>query len=402
MKKLFKILVTATVLSLIATSCGSKEDTSIDVDTTAPLESTESTTAEPVEVVEEEVRDTSFFIKERGETLGLFTMGMSVDDVLEMISTAGFELDTTDESYNFDNSGVGTLKEDQASFDENNITYIIKLKGDITLVLDINKNLSDIIIDHPFDAQTKEDVTNYVNAGKDLILYDGSFNTEAGLNLASSIEDIVKLYGEPVQGVYETDGTDYYIYKLEENLFLTVIVSGLERDFVYRISYSSFAPKEWSSTRTLNEEEKNLLFGEWKIKEFIGFTGVNDNESEFQNYPDGTTVLDSKITILEDNVEYDINIENESKVPDKYLSQINNSFVPSEITVGAEYTPDEFYESHGTMGAFEMDEKFLPTDNVKSVVLKSTDGNYLIVDIFDDSRVIWHMFGCYFEMEKVS
>lgn len=163
-----------------------------------------------------------------------------------------------------------------------------------------------------------------------------------------------------------------------------------------------FSETEDDVQRELTKEEKNFLYGEWALKEFLGFTAVNDNESEFQNYPNGISVLNSNILFNEDLIQYNINIENEEKIPDKYKHELEYSFKPSGIVVTRTMSVSDFMQSKGTMGAFEVDEQYMPTNNVKEVEFINDNGYNVSIDIYDDTRVVWYMFGCVFELEKIN
>lgn len=156
---------------------------------------------------------------------------------------------------------------------------------------------------------------------------------------------------------------------------------------------------------TLSSEEEKLLFGEWRIKELIGFTGVNDNESEIQNYPYGPNVINSSIFISNENIKYTIEIDTKNPIPDLYVSESIDEYEISNIYVfgNSAITPDEFLQSQGTSGAFQMDEKYMPKDNVKEIYVTKKGNDYptALVQIIDDNRVIWHMYGAYFELEKI-
>ncbi len=191
---------------------------------------------------------------------------------------------------------------------------------------------------------------------------------------------------------------------------LTIITSSLIllsfsiNDFTEheKVEVINSEPDTFLDRESLTEEEINLLFGEWEIKELIGFTSINDNESEFQNYPYGPNIIKSNIYIDSKTLEYDIKINNEKNIPNKYLSEIKNNFLLEEIFIKEIFSVEDYIQSKGTIGNFEMEEKYLPKENVKIVYGKTTDSNIYILEIFDDSRVIWKIFSSYFELEKVN
>ncbi len=249
MKRILKILILGSMFTFIFTGCSKNDELIVEDINNSQLETEINNDDNNIEESNEiSKKDNTIFISEDGSGNGLLSMGMSLDEVLDVISSEKFDIIKEEKvDYIFDEQGVGTLDENAWNFDKDNVQYTLELKGDIVLVFDENKVLTNIVLEHSFEALEKEVVTKFMNNGENLSLYDGTYSTDKGLNLSSNVEDIVELYGEPENGIYKTDGTDYYMYKLNDELYLNVIVSGSARDFIQRIEYSNVAPIEFSN-----------------------------------------------------------------------------------------------------------------------------------------------------------
>lgn len=159
-----------------------------------------------------------------------------------------------------------------------------------------------------------------------------------------------------------------------------------------------------TSQYDLTDNEKDLLFGHWKIKKLIGFTSVNDNESEIQNYPDGPKILNSDIFISNTNINYNIDIDTENPIPDDYSNESVDDYDVNVMYIGNSITADDFLQLQGTSGNFSMSEEDLPKEKVDYLFVNKKNEDYSapVLAIFDNSKVVWYMYGAYFELEKVS
>lgn len=244
MKKIIKTIALVISTAVLISSCGTSEVESennlqeiADVGEEVEVDSKENQN--------EDMQKNNVLVGEIDNSNGIFYLGMTTNEVLEVIGNEQLEITTDDIFYNFDERGVGTysLGGDSEELQSSSTSYIIKVKGDISFVFDSNEILTNIVLSQPAEILSKSDMDNYISNGGDSILYNETYVTESGINLTSDVEDIISIYGEPVDGVYETDGTDYYVYKLQDNLYITIIVVGVPRNVIYNIEYSLSPPE---------------------------------------------------------------------------------------------------------------------------------------------------------------
>lgn len=163
---------------------------------------------------------------------------------------------------------------------------------------------------------------------------------------------------------------------------------------------------EIDDTRHYNitDNEKELLFGHWKIKKLIGFSHVNDDIAEIQNSPDGPKILNSDIYISSTNIKYNIDIDTKNPIPDNYISESVNDYEVNKIHVDRSVSVNEFYSSQAKLGGFRIYNEDAPKENVKYISVSKKGEDYFtpLLLIFDNNKVVWYMYGAYFELEKVS
>ncbi len=175
---------------------------------------------------------------------GLFWLGMSSDEVFDVITnSAGKLIVNTREDGVYDEKMLRLLDELE-NYDE--IMYEYTLSDGLHLYFDKDKILKNVYIQQTSKASTYDEVIKYSEEHSDNIFYNGELSTEKGLNLLSTKDDLIELYGQP-DYFFEKPYGNIYSYKLGDELYLTVIIvgEGINYDtapFVHRITYSITEP----------------------------------------------------------------------------------------------------------------------------------------------------------------
>ncbi len=179
-------------------------------------------------------------IGEKNSDSGLFWFGMTSDEVFDLLGndSTGLVINTREDG-NYDDKFLRKMDE----LDEDaEVRYEYTLSDSLRLYFDDEKILKSISVQHAFPVSSYVDVLKYYESHQDNMFYNSELTTEKGLNLLSTLNDLLTLYGQP-DYYYEKDSGDLYIYELRDDLYLTVIIinDGIE-PFVYRISYRNDKP----------------------------------------------------------------------------------------------------------------------------------------------------------------
>ncbi len=175
----------------------------------------------------------------------LFKMGMSSDEVYDVLtnSDVDFTFNVTDEDV-YDDKYLITLNQEQSG---GGPVYKYKISNNLYMFFDNDKKLISMYLAHDIPVGTYEDVSEFYSNNKGTMFYNGLINTEKGLNLLSTVDEIEEKYGEPYK-VVSTETEDNYYYKLGEDLYLGIMVIGTPDEandttpLIYRISYYNFIP----------------------------------------------------------------------------------------------------------------------------------------------------------------
>ncbi len=176
------------------------------------------------------------YINENNIGSGIFYLGMSSDEVFEFMSSVNTDLYfnmTEDGTYD---DKMLRLMDELPNYDE--VMYEYSISDRLHLYFDKDKKLVQILVQQITWTNTYSGVEDYYQENKDNIFYSGEFNTEKGLNLLSTKDDLIALYGQPDQLIENTWGT-VYVYELKPGLYLKVVIVGGDdnKEFVYRITY---------------------------------------------------------------------------------------------------------------------------------------------------------------------
>ncbi len=175
----------------------------------------------------------------------LFKMGMTSDEVYDVVtnSDVDFTFNVTDEEV-YDDKYLITLNQEQSGGAS---VYKYKISNNLHMFFDKDKKLISMYLAHDIPVGTYEDVTEFYSNNKGAMFYNGLINTDEGLNLLSTVDEIEEKYGEPYE-VVSTENEDNYYYKLEDDLYLGIMVIGTPDEvndttpLIYRISYYDYMP----------------------------------------------------------------------------------------------------------------------------------------------------------------
>ncbi len=175
----------------------------------------------------------------------LFKLGMTSDEVYDVVANSDIDFTfnvTEDEAY--DDKYLITLNQEQSG---DGPVYKYKISNNLHMFFDKDKKLISMYLAHDIPVGTYEDVTEFYSNNKGTMFYNGLINTEKGLNLLSTVDEIEEKYGEPYR-VVSTENEDNYYYKLGEDLYLGIMVIGTPDEvndttpLIYRISYYNYIP----------------------------------------------------------------------------------------------------------------------------------------------------------------
>ncbi len=210
------------------------EDTNIE-------DTTNIDTLEPETVKEEVLNNNYVYFDESGVGNGLFYLGMSSDEVFELVSKVDLDMYfNVNEEGTYDDKMLRLMDE----LPENSeVKYEYVISEGMHLYFDKDKKLVSLLVQLIESVNTYSLVKEYFQENQENIFYSGALNTEKGINLLSTKDDLIELYGEPMKIVQKVTG-DVYIYKVDSDLYLLVTIIGSKEDteFIHRISYSNTAP----------------------------------------------------------------------------------------------------------------------------------------------------------------
>ncbi len=245
------VMVTFVGIGLIVNPVKADDTTSIDISDDVILENLDSSENEEIETKEVKNFKRNVLVGEDVNNLGLFKFGMSSDDVFDLVSTSDSKLvlNTTEEG-TFDDKYLREMTELDSNAE---VAYEYIISENLHLYFDSEKLLRCVLLGHNFPVRTYDDVIEYYEENQSNIFYSGELSTEKKLSLLSTRDELLELYGEP-DVLEETDRGDFYTYKLDNDLYMTVIIIGREDErfaptgakdpspFVYRISYTEEEP----------------------------------------------------------------------------------------------------------------------------------------------------------------
>lgn len=255
-QKILLLVVIIITFSIYIISRGYANQNDVVVKTSTPTPTTTPTpspTVTPSETPTPTV-DKSIYIGETDDVLGLFYMGMSSDEVYNIISDTtlnfSFIVSQTDE---YDEKNLITLS--AVNKDVTN-KYSYNINNNLNLYFDTNKKLVEIGVTN--NIGTEEDILAYYETNKDNKFFNGELNTEKGLNLLSTIDDMNTMYGE-YQALIKNDNQNIYIYVINNELYLQIIENTAIKDKVFSIIYTNNAPEVYAQYLSENEPQSSYL-----------------------------------------------------------------------------------------------------------------------------------------------
>ncbi len=233
MRRLLKIVMFCGLVAFVITGCG---DDKREVENSTASEVVVKPVVEAV--VEEEKY---IYFDEAGGNRGLLRMGMSVDEVLALIEEKNFVIlkRESDEHVKFiyDDRGLAENMDFWAWGDSD---YVIEIEGVGCFGFNKEEKLIYFSTTRPFNEAIDE------NTYKENVFFNGQYSTEKGLNLGIDIDEIDKIQGEADE-VFAAE-SDIYYYKLNDELFLEVVVGydyETENNNIYQIAYYNDVPSSW-------------------------------------------------------------------------------------------------------------------------------------------------------------
>lgn len=245
MKKITRISIVL-LISTIVSSCGKDDNQEVQNNIGIKSEDLKAPKSNQQNDISKNV-----ILSTDDTTEGLFELGMGIDAVFNVIDDNDFEVVLNENQYDaYDQRGVLTLDKDIYNKDDiwDNSTYLLDIKGNIRFVFDENSELMEMILTNSFDDSIENS-----------ILYKTLDKTEHTINLNSTPQDIIEVYGEPDE-IIESDGfldyydytineyyVEYYEYMINENLYLEILTNGNLDGVIYQINYARYKPYEWKN-----------------------------------------------------------------------------------------------------------------------------------------------------------